>query len=174
MREMLETGDNGEPPDWAVPKGTTKIAFWQVLADASSAFGMRFPLVFRETCVGGLRSWTEFFTVPSSVDLIADSGMDEINGWELDYANLLGPVGPGSDWAASLTEALKLQGLNVRTRTTAWIDVLVIWLGQIPIAAFFAPLALWLAWYAVASYRERRRTPGKAGPGPRSTPVSVP
>jgi hypothetical protein len=174
MREMLETGDNGEPPDWAVPKGTTKIAFWQVLADASSAFGMRFPLVFRETCVGGLRSWTEFFTVPSSVGLIADSGMDEINGWELDYANLLGPVTPGSDWAAALAEALKLQGLNVRTRTTAWIDVLVIWLGQIPIAAFFAPLALWLAWYAVASYRERRRTPGKAGPGSRGTSVSVP
>jgi hypothetical protein len=173
MREMLETGDNGEPPDWAVPKGTTKISFWQVLADASSAFGIRYPLVFRETCVGGLRSWTEFFTVPSSVGLIADSGMDEINGWDLDYANLLGSVSPGSDWAASLAEALKLQGLNVQTRTTAWIDVLLIWLHQIPIAAFFVPLALWLGWFAVAKLRERRRT-ANAGGGAQGTSASIP
>ena len=170
-RAEEETGDNGEPPDWAVPKGTTTIAFWQVLDDASSAFGMRFPLVFRETCVGGMRSWTEFFTVPSSVGLIADSGMDEIKGWDLDYANLIGPVSPGSDWIAALAEALKLQGLNVQTRTTAWIDVLLIWLDRIPVAAFFVPLALWLGWYAVATLRERRRTPGKAR---RGTSVSVP
>ena len=106
MKEMLETGDNGEPPDWAVPKGTSKIVFWQAIGKASSAYSIRFPLVFRETCVGGLRSWTEFFTVPSSVRLIADNGMDEINGWDLDYANLLGDVSPGSDWVASLAEAL--------------------------------------------------------------------
>jgi hypothetical protein len=173
MREMLETGDNGEPPDWAVPKGTTKIAYWQVLDDASSAFGIRFPLVFRETCVGGLRSWTEFFTVPRSVGLIADSGMGEINGWDLDYANLLGGVSPGSDWIASLAEALKLQGLSVQSRTTAWIDVLLIWLHQIPIAVFFVPLGLWLGWSAVATLRRRHRT-DEAGRRAGGTSVSVP
>ena len=171
MKEMLETGDNGEPPDWAVPKGTSKIAFWHVVGEASSAYGIRFPLVFRETCVGGLHSWTEFFTVPSSVRLIADSGMDEINGWDLDYASLLGDVTPGSDWVASLAEALELQGLSVKTGTTAWTDVFLISLYRIPIAAFFVPLALWLAWYAVASFRERRRTLRDASRGTRKTPL---
>jgi hypothetical protein len=174
MKEMLETGDNGEPPDWAVPKGTSKIAFWQVVGEASSAYGIGFPLVFRETCVGGLRSWTEYFTVPSSVGLIADSGMDEINGWDLDYANLLGDVTPGSDWVESLAEALKLEGLSVKARNTAWTDVLLISLYRIPIAAFFIPLALWLAWYAVAAYRKTRRSLREANRGPRDTPVPVP
>ena len=174
MKEMLETGENGEPPDWAVPKGTSKIDFWQAIGEASSAYGIGFPLVFRETCVGGLRSWTEFFTVPSSVGLIADSGMDEINGWDLDYANLLGDVSPGSDWVASLAEALKLQGLSVKTRNTAWTDVLFISLYSIPIAAFFVPLALWVAWYAVAAYRKTRRTLRDASHGPRDTPVPIP
>ena len=174
MKEMLETGDNGEPPDWAVPKGTSKLEFWQAIGEASATYGISFPLVFREICVGGLRSWTEFFTVPSSVGLIADSGMDEINGWTLDYANLLGTVSPGADWVASLAEALKLQGLNVKTRNTAWMDVFLISLRRVPIVAFFIPLALWLAWFAVTPFRERRRTLAKAGRDPRATSVPVP
>ena len=100
--------------------------------------------------------------------------MDEINGWTLDYANLLGTVSPGADWVASLAEALKLQGLNVKTRNTAWMDVFLISLRRIPIVAFFIPLALWLAWFAVASFRERRRTLAKAGRDPRGTSVPVP
>jgi hypothetical protein len=165
MKEMLETGDNGEPPDWAAPKGTSKIAFWQVVGEASSAYGIRFPLVFRETCVGGLRNWTEYFTVPSSVELIADSGMDEINGWELDYADLLGNVSADSDWVESLAAALMREGLSVKGRATAWTDVLVISLYRIPIAAFFIPLALWLAWFAVAAFRKMRRSSRVANQG---------
>jgi hypothetical protein len=173
MKEMLETGDNGEPPDWAVPKGTSKIAFWQVVGEASSAYGIGFPLVFRETCVGGLRNWTEYFTVPSSVGLIADSGMDEINGWDLDYANLLADVSPGSDWIGSLAGALKREGLSVKARATAWTDVLLISLHTIPTAAFFVPLVLWLVWYATASFRSRRRTLRNASrqPGNTSAPA---
>jgi hypothetical protein len=168
MKEMLESGDNGEPPDWAVPKGTSKVAFWQILGEASSTFGMRFSLVFREICTGGLRSWKEFFAIPGSVALIADSRMDEINGWELNYANLLGNVSPYSDWVASLAEALKREGLNVQPWTTAWIDVLLISLRRIPIVVFFGPLALWIAWYAIASFRRRSRVRGNAERAPQS------
>jgi hypothetical protein len=63
--------------------------------------------------------------------------------------------------------------LNVQTWTTAWIDVLLIWLHQIPIAAFFVSLALWLGWHAVATLRERRRT-AKAGGGAQGTSASIP
>jgi hypothetical protein len=156
MREMLASGDEGAAPAWAIPQGISKLAYWQILDDASSTFGVRFPLVFREACFSGLRSWTEFFAVPRSVGLIADSGGEDLNSWDFDYAQMLGTVSPGSDWIASLAAALEPHGIHINTRSTAWIGVLLITLQRIPIAAFFAPLVLWLAWYAVATFRRRR------------------
>ena len=79
MREMLELDDNGAPPAWAQPQGTSKLAYWQVLEDVSVARGVRFPLVFRETCISGIRSFTELFAIPDSVGVIAHSGTGDIN-----------------------------------------------------------------------------------------------
>ena len=105
MREMLESDDNGAPPAWAQPQGTSKLAYWQILEDVSVARGVRFPLVFRETCVSGIRSFTELLAIPDSVGLIAHSGTGDISGWDLDYGQMLGTVAPGSDWIASLSAA---------------------------------------------------------------------
>ena len=70
MREMLASGDNGAPPAWAIPQGTASSRTGNPRG-CELRLGVRFPLVFRETCLGGLRSWTEFFVVPRSVGLIA-------------------------------------------------------------------------------------------------------
>jgi hypothetical protein len=157
MREMLASDDNGAPPAWAMPQGISKLAYWQILEDSSSTFGARFPLVFREACFSGLRSWSEFFAIPRSVGLIADSGREDLNSWDFDYAQLLGNVSPGSDWIASLSAGLERHGIHVHPWKTAWIEVLLITLRRIPIVVFFAPLVLWIAWYVVASFRDRRR-----------------
>jgi hypothetical protein len=148
MREMLESDDNGTPPAWARPQGTSKLAYWQILHEVSAAHGVRFPLVFRETCVSGVRSFTELFAVPDSVSLIAHSGTGDLNGWDLDYAQMLGTVAPGSDWIGSLSADLKARDVHVETWATAWFGVLLVTLRSIPIVVFFIPLVLWIAWYA--------------------------
>ena len=174
MRQMLESDDNGAPPAWAQPQGTSKLAYWQAFKDVTAAHGVRFPLVFRETCVSGLRSFAELFAVPDSVGLIAHSGRGQIDGWDLDYAQMLGAVAPGSDWITALSEALKDREVHVDTWYAAWFGVLLIALDSIPIVVFFTPLALWIAWYAVASFnRRRRRMRGKTGRRPRGTSIPV-
>jgi hypothetical protein len=153
MREMLESDDNGAPPAWAEPQGTSKLAYWKILEDVSAARGVRFPLVFRETCLSGIRSFKELFAIPDSVGAIAHSGMGDLNGWDLDYAQMLGAVAPGSDWIGSLSAGLKARHVHVDTWATAWLEVLHIFLRGIPIVVFFIPLGLWVAWYASRRFR---------------------
>lgn len=159
MREMLESDDSGVPPAWARLQGTSKLAYWKILTDVSAAHDVHFPLVFRETCVSGIRSFTEFFAVPDSVGLIAHSGTANLDGWDLDYGEMLATVAPGSDWIAALADALKDRGVQVDTWATAWFGVLLVALRSVPIFVFFVPLALWIAWYASRQYRRRRKLP---------------
>ena len=156
MRQMLESDDNGVPPAWARVQGTSKRAYWEVLAEVSAAHGVRFPLVFRETCVSGVRTFAELFAIPDSVGLIAHSGRGQIDGWDLDYTQMLGAVGLDSDWIAALSVALKDRDVYVDTWMTAWFGVLLIALDTIPSVVFFVPLALWIAWYATRRLRSRR------------------
>ncbi len=158
MRRMLETDDMATQPAWAVPQGTSKIEFWRIIGEVSSTFGARFPLVFREVCLSGLRSWTEFFAVPQSVGLIADTAGDEMNGWDLDYAQMLGNVSPDANWTASLSARLKDHGVHVHTWATAWTELILMTLQRIPVGAFFIPLVLWLAWSVLISARSMRHS----------------
>ena len=147
MREMLESNDNGAPPAWAQSQGTSKLAFWQVLENVTAARGVRFPLVFREACFSGIRSFTELFAVPGSVGFIAHSATGSLDGWNLDYAQLLGTVSPGSDWIGSLSANLEREGIHVDTWATASLGVLRVVLRNISIVVFFIPIALWISWY---------------------------
>jgi len=156
MREMLESDDNGAPPAWAEPQGTSKLVYWEILKDVSAARGVRFPLVFRETCLSGIRSFKELFAIADSVGVVAHSGTGDLSGWDLDYAQMLGTVAPGSDWIGSLSAGLKARHVHVDTWRTAWLGVLHVVLRSIPVVVFFIPLGLWVAWYA--SRRFRRST----------------
>jgi hypothetical protein len=159
MREMLESDDNGAPPAWAKPQGTSKLAYWQILEEVSTAHGARFPLVFRETCISGVRSFTELFAIPDTVGEIAHSGTGDITGWDLDYEQMLGTVAPGSDWIASLAAGLKDRNIHVDTWATAWFGVLLVALRSIPSVVFFIPLALWLAWCSSRRFLRRTKVP---------------
>jgi hypothetical protein len=156
MKEMLETDANGTPPPWAVTQGTSKMTFWRLIAEASASYGARFPLVFRETCESGLQGLAEWWVVPASVGLIADSGIEDLDGWNFDYARILGTASPGSDWIATLATGLRTEGIHVATRKMASIGAMVIDLRQIPVFFYLAPLAIWIAWYATVFVRARR------------------
>ena len=157
MRQMLESDDRGVPPAWARIQGTSKRQYWEILDEVSAAHDVRFPLVFRETCASGVRGFAELFAVPDSVSLIAHSGTGNIDGWDLDYAQMLGAVAPGSNWIESLAASLEDRGVHVDTWAALWPGVLLVALGSIPILVFFVPLALWTVWYVIA-YRRRRRS----------------
>jgi hypothetical protein len=165
MKEMLESDDQGVPPDWALPQGTSKVAFWRIIAAVSAAKGVRFPFVFREACKSGLWDFAEFWAVPASVGLIADSALDDLNGWDFDYTRILGRASPGSDWIAALAAGLSNAGVHVETRGTAWIGVTLLDLRRIPIFFYFVPLLIWGAWEGAGLLRARRR----AAPKPAAT-----
>ena len=161
MREMLESDDNGVPPDWARLQGIEKRRFWQILAEVGDGRGVRFPLVFREACASGLRSWAELFALPASVERIGHSAMGALEATDIDYATILGAARPGQDWPAVLAAGLSDAGIHVDGRPTLWLWVLLVNLGQLPPWLFFAPLLLWVGWYGWTL--RRRRTVGSPG-----------
>lgn len=83
----------------------------------------------------------------ASVGFIAHSATGSLDGWNLDYAQLLGTVSPGSDWIGSLSANLEREGIHVDTWATASFGVLRVVLRDISIVVFFIPIALWISWY---------------------------
>jgi hypothetical protein len=57
-----------------------------VLSGVRALRGVRYPLVFRETCRSGVWSWAEFFAIPNSLDVIAHSGNRSVKFRDVHYA----------------------------------------------------------------------------------------
>lgn len=144
---LLSASDDVPSPDWAVLKGTDKLAFWRIIADVSAAHDVRFPLVFRAACASGPASWTELSAVPASVERLAHTAMGALKFLEIDYAALFAPGAAPLD-PARLSSALAHQGIHVSTRWTLWFWVAIITADSIPKVLYFVPLAAWAAWYA--------------------------
>jgi hypothetical protein len=158
MQQLLESDDNGVPPDWAELQGTSKLDFWQTIRDVSTASGVRFPLVFREACASGLRSWREYDMFPGSVALFAHSAMGELDSANISYAKIFSAEAPNPDWLSALLAGLSRSGVHVDSQWTIWLWVALITIGSIPSGLFFIPLAAWLIWYVGAGLAARRRT----------------
>ena len=158
MQQLLESDDNGVPPDWAELQGTSKLDFWQTIRDVSAASGVRFPLVFREACASGLRSWREYDVLPGSVAMFAHSAMGELDSADISYARIFSAEAPSPDWPSALSAGLSRSGVHVNGKLTAWTWVALISVGSIPPSLFFTPLAAWLIWYVGARLAARRRT----------------
>jgi hypothetical protein len=158
MQQLLESDDNGVPPDWAELQGISKLDFWQTIRDVSAASGVRFPLVFREACASGLRSWREYDVLPSSVALFAHSAMGELDSANISYARILSAELPSPDWSLALSAGLGRSGVHVDSKWTIWLWVALISVGSIPLGLFFIPLVAWLIWYVGAGLVARRRT----------------
>jgi hypothetical protein len=158
MQQLLESDDNGVPPDWAGLQGTSKLDFWQTIRDVSAMSGVRFPLVFREACASGLRTWREYDAFPGSVAVLAHSAMGELDSANIRYARIFSAEAPSSDWSSALAAGLSRSGVHVDSKWTLWLWVALITVGSIPLGLFFIPLAAWLIWYVGAGLATRGRT----------------
>jgi hypothetical protein len=136
-----------EPHDMSLPlalSGTRKLAFWEVISDVSRRFSVEFPLIFIESCESAPHSWAEFFTIPSTVSVIAHSGFDEIKPAEIDYREFLSDdIGDLSDLSQIFTVGLAKRGVRVEPRWLTWTWPARVTLLQINVLWFFVPLTIW-------------------------------
>jgi hypothetical protein len=140
----LETSQSSHPFSVAA-QGTSKIQYWQAIADASQAHGLRFPLVFRAACESGIASWAEYFAIPASVRLVAHTGMDSIASGQIDFAKLFVSRDAGLDMRTLATE-LESRGIHVDSNATLWLWPVRYDLSAIPLPAYFIPMVVWLTW----------------------------
>jgi hypothetical protein len=159
---LLESGGAGNAPAWTALQGTTKLEFWRMLRDVSSARGVRFLLVFREACSSGVAGWTELSLVPPSVEAFAHTARETMKPIELDYGAMFAAGPAVEDWIARLSGGLQHHGIHVSTRRTLWVWPLFITLGSIPTTLFFVPLVGWLAWHGTRKFVVRWRTARQA------------
>ena len=162
LARLASVDDEQRAPAWAMQKGTDKAEYWRVVAAASAARGVRFPLVFREACDSGLANSAEFFALPPSVARIAHSAGANLVPRDIDYAAILAPSETPADWISQLESGLEHRGVRVNSRFTIWIWLLLETLGSIPIMIYFAPLVGWLCWFGVVAWRRH----SKAAPEP--------
>ncbi len=157
LAQMLDAGEQGNTPTWATLQGTSKLAFWAELDALARSRGVRFPLVFREACASGLRTWQEFGALPAAVGIVAHSGMGDMDATVIDYAAIFAAVPPAGDWLAALERGLASRGIRLNTERTLWFWVGLITLGEIHVAYYFVPVGLWLGWFALHAMRSRHR-----------------
>jgi hypothetical protein len=146
---QLQSDDepSGPPPEWATLKGTDKLAFWHTVAQAGAAHGMRFPLIFLETCESGTATWSQWRAIPASVGRIAHTGGGSVYPAKLDYAALLGSE--RTDWINGLASGLKSSGMYVGAKWTLLAWVLLSLCQSVPWPVYFAPFGLWVIWSAL-------------------------
>lgn len=159
----LSARDDGTTPraDWAAPRGISKIAFWQTLAEAERRSGLRLSLVVLDACRSGLFTLEDYRRVPDGVGLIVHSGADDIAFGQIDYARALSAAAGGEGVATRLAAALEMFGLEREGPSRRVWRQLVLGVTQIPAILFFVPLALWFGWYVVRPRvrTQRARTP---------------
>ncbi len=154
---QLQSDDepSGPPPEWATLKGTDKLTFWHTVAQASAAHGMRFPLIFLETCESGTTTWSQWQAIPASIERIAHIGGGSVYPAKLDYAALLGSE--RTDWINGLASELKSSaGMYVGAKWTLLAWVLLTLCQSIPWPFYFAPFGLWVIWSALLAASRSR------------------
>jgi hypothetical protein len=149
----------GEPPPlWASYPGTTKAEYWRIL---SSAKGLRYALVVRDSCESGLSSWHELLTLmPADVTAIADSGNALIDYDAIDFRAAFAVDPSNHSLAAGLASELHRQGLHVSGKDALIFGFVLRQMVDLPAALYFVPLALWLCWLRLAVLATRRQRNG--------------
>jgi hypothetical protein len=132
-------------PAWAKRLGTTREAFFAVLADAGQTAGMRFPLVFVESCQGVLDSELKL-QLPRNVGRFYTTGWELARYRNVDYAAVFQRCEQGASLAAALEEQLAAKYPGI-TRSSFWQP----W----HFAIFSAPFLAWSVWI-VARFLVRR------------------
>jgi hypothetical protein len=157
--QRVRSGSAGEPPRWAMPHGTSKIEFWSILGQISGGQNVRFPLVVRLACQSGLSSRAELAAIPPSVERFAHTGLSSPSTGDIDLAAAFSKA-KGTDWLASMPDALRDAGFKVDTPQSLSLWLIPIALRQIPIIVYFLPVFGWFVWIAIRWTRASVRITG--------------
>lgn len=144
-------------PIWAHLKGTTKVAFWQALAEADARGALRYALVFREACASGIASWDEYRAWPSDVALVADSGRANLDPSAIEVGADVDVPATDPAWSTAVASRLQRNGIAVETKRGAALGMLWLTLGSVPAAVYFVPLIAWVFWYVLTERVRRSR-----------------
>lgn len=152
--------DAGTPlPNWARLQGTTKAEFWRTLGRQGSAHpNITFPLVILASCESGLGGWEEYWAIPSTVGLIAHTGMRQLSTRSEPLDLVLGNA-DGSLSLSDVLPAVRQAGFDVDTKVslTAWLVPLALW--QLPLFLYFLPLAALLIYLSVRKLIQQIKVP---------------
>jgi hypothetical protein len=152
IRAAIE-GDAAITRTWATLQGTSKLTFWNVLADVSATNRqVRFSLVLLAACQSAMMDWKEYFAIPDSVASIAHTGLDSPSIKSTHLEKLFENVDKNAI-SDTVPAGAREAGYKVDTRKSLLLWLVPVTLWRIPLAWYFAPLPLWLLWYSVAKWR---------------------
>jgi hypothetical protein len=157
LKNALRTNDRSSATGLIKLQGTTKVDFWNVLKNVSDGRSVRFPLVFREACGSGIRSWEEYYSIPNSVSLIAHTAMEDFAGESISYANIFRNVKNSRNLVSAVEAGLAQSGVHVNSASWIWGWVVFIEMGALPRFLFFAPVVLWVFWLGATHFRVHSR-----------------
>jgi hypothetical protein len=143
-------------PLWAAYPGTTKVEYWRVIATIGSERGVRFPLVFRQTCESGISSWHELFSVPDNVGLVAHTANGSLDYVAIDYASVFDRDVHRSALVAHVAKELERQHIHVNGAANLWLGLAYADLVRLYPYLMFLPLVLWVLAYGYTRLRNPR------------------
>jgi len=135
--QHLQAGTSDVPPAII---GTSKDEYLAVLKRAGKELGIRFPVVFVESCLGTF-SETQARRLPKNVDMLFASGQRFLEYRTLDYEALLQAAGGSKSFSNSVREFLEPRYLSISHGDRNSTEILH-WL-------WFAPLICWIVWLGI-------------------------
>jgi len=141
----------GGPPSWAERVGIPRPQYFALLAEAGTE-GMRFPLVFTESCEGVLDQELKV-QLPENVGRMYTTGHEEARYQNLDYPRVFERCGEGVTLAESLEEQLAASFPGITRSADA--------ANRTWRMLYCLPLVLWLGWL-VARYWRRGRASNRS------------
>jgi hypothetical protein len=154
---QLREGPSGAAFQWAKLQGIEKTEYWSAIREVGGRAGVRFPLVFRQSCLSGPSSWRELVHVPTTVEYIAHSGMQNMNMLQINYREVFAGIGAEADWIETFKSRIEGRHVYVQSWTTLWVWPLLNALASINPAIYFVPLILWALWIAAVIIRKGLR-----------------
>lgn len=126
--------------------GTTKDDYLAILRRAGDELGMKFPLVFLESCLGSF-SPAQMRAVPPNVGTLYSSGQRFLEFRTLNYFELFEHMGKSRTLSVAMGEFLQPRYLSISPyRAGGWQILTWLW---------FVPLIGWFWWVCKVQLRDR-------------------
>jgi hypothetical protein len=145
--DQLQADDSGRAqPIWAQLQGTSKVQFWKVLQEFSLQYGATIPFVFLEACQSGPYTFSDVWSIPSSVGSVGHAATRNIYPEQLLFSSI---TDSQNDFAAGLTKYLSNKGVSIDSKYSSLRWVVAVYVKHVPLVVYLTPLLLWVLWVLV-------------------------